>query len=152
MVIRNELKLKHPSLNTSLSSLVATYDYMFASLHPLTNFLSIQGGKLVTLDDGKIESTCLLKLCTFRLCIRISTENIATAASDSSETTHLFVCKNWRKPQAIFGKCACNPRFLYRLSLQSSAPGQHRCTSRSSMCRIVFSYTMAGIQHGDLWH
>ena len=102
MVIRNELKLKHPSLNTSLSSLVATYDYMFASLHPLTNFLSTQGGKLVTLDDGKIESTCLLKLCTFRLCIRTSTENIATAASDSSETTHLFVCKNGRKSRSYF--------------------------------------------------
>ena len=96
---------------------------MFASLRPLTNFLSTQGRKASYLDDGKIESTCLLKLCTFHLCIftRTSTENIPTA-SHSSETNHHFVCKKWKKLPAIIGKCACNPRFLYRLSLQCSGP------------------------------
>ena len=148
MVIRNELKLKHPSLNTSLSSLVATYDYMFASLHPLTNFLSTQGGKLVTLDDGKIESTCLLKLCTFRLCIRTSTENIAALIAVKLPTyscvktegnLQLFLVN----VHVIHGSCIAFPCSVL-------PPGQYRCTCRSSMCRVVFSYTMAGIQHGDL--
>ena len=152
MVIRNERKLKHSSLNTSLSSLVATYDYMFASLHPLTNFLSTQGGKLVTLDDGKIESTCLLKLCTFlsvsasahqqrtlQLLHMIAVKLPTYSCVKTEGNLQLFLVN----VHVIDGSCIAFPCSVL-------PPGQHRCTCRSSMCRIVFSYTMAGIQHGDL--